>query len=406
MKKILNCAAAVIAAAAILGVQSCTSDPAAPENPGSNETPETPGTEASATIEVSDIDLWSNTAKVSVSAENIDDLKVYYGVKDSGVSHEIEAEDGVYTISAGYTASKNDAGLDIFSLVEGTGVFAGKTYVVEVFDGAPSETNLPVASEEFTTDAGDVIPNGDMSGWSKKDWIDSDEKAHKITYPNAEGETFWDSGNNAFLEQYDETGEPTLFTPLCQEENGAAMLSARMVINFVFAPGNMYTGDFDYSGFSGTANFGKVFNWTARPAALKVSYKAAVGKIDKEGSNDPEKGNYKDKQDTSRVYAVVIDWTKQHGVTSGMGTPAGMWDPATAKSLDEGAILGYAILDITADQKEFTDVEIPFVWYDTVTKPADGNYSIVISCATSKRGDYLTGCSTNQLWVDNFGFVY
>ena len=149
MKKILNCAAAVIAAAAILGVQSCTSDPAAPENPGSNETPETPGTEASATIEVSDIDLWSNTAKVSVSAENIDDLKVYYGVKDSGVSHEIEAEEGVYTISAGYTASKNDAGLDIYSLVEGTGVFADKTYVVEVFDGAPSETNLPVASKEL-----------------------------------------------------------------------------------------------------------------------------------------------------------------------------------------------------------------------------------------------------------------
>lgn len=389
MKKILNCAAAVIAAAAILGVQSCTSDPVAPENPGSNETPETPGTEASATIEVSDIDLWSNTAKVSVSAENIDDLKVYYGVKDSGVSHEIEAEGGVYTISAGYTASKNDAGLDIYSLVEGTGVFAGKTYVVEVFDGAPSETNLPVASKEFSTDAGDVIPNGDMSGWSTKG-----EKA--LPYPNAEGESFWDSGNNDMA-------------CLCQEDpdqKGVAFMSANLVLGFVFAPGNMYTGDFTMDGLMGTANFGKVFNWTARPAALKVSYKAAVGKIDKEGSNDPEKGNYKDKQDTSRVYAVVIDWTKQHGVTSGMGTPAGMWDPATAKNLDEGAILGYAILDITADQKEFTDAEIPFVWYDTVTKPAEGNYSIVISCATSKRGDYLTGCSTNRLWVDNFGFVY
>lgn len=158
MKKILNCAAAVIAAAAILGVQSCTSDPAAPENPGSNETPETPGTEASATIEVSDIDLWSNTAKVSVSAENIDDLKVYYGVKDSGVSHEIEAEEGVYTISAGYKTSQNDAGLNVSSLVEGTGVFAGRTYVVEVFDGEPSESNLPVASKEFTQEGGGRNP--------------------------------------------------------------------------------------------------------------------------------------------------------------------------------------------------------------------------------------------------------
>ena len=89
-----------------------------------------------------------------------------------------------------------------------------------------------------------------------------------------------------------------------------------------------------------------------------------------------------------------------------MGEPTGMWDPSTAASLEEGAILGYAILDITADQESFTDAEIPFVWYDTVTKPAEGNYSIVISCATSKRGDYLTGCSTNKLWVDNFEFVY
>ena len=70
----------------------------------------------------------------------------------------------------------------------------------------------------------------------------------------------WDSGNNAFLEQ--NNGEETLFTPLCRQdetEPGTARLQARMVLGFVFAPGNMFTGDFDYSGFSGTVNFGKPY---------------------------------------------------------------------------------------------------------------------------------------------------
>ena len=155
---------------------------------------------------------------------------------------------------------------------------------------------------------------------------------------------------------------------------------------------------------SGTASFGQEYDWTARPASLKVTYKANVGKIDFVGSSDDS--SLTGKQDTTRIYAVVIDWTKQHSVTSGLGTPSGMWDPSTVTSLDEGAILGYAILDITADQETFTDAEIPFVWYNTEKKPTEGNYSVVISCATSKRGDYLTGCSTNELWVDNFAWGY
>ena len=62
---------------------------------------------------------------------------------------------------------------------------------------------------------------------------------------NAEGESFWDSGNNSFLE----TPDGSFKTPLCEEdsaESGVAALSARMVLNFIFAPGNLFTGDFVY----------------------------------------------------------------------------------------------------------------------------------------------------------------
>ena len=187
---------------------------------------------------------------------------------------------------------------------------------------------------------------------------------------------------------------------------GVAYLTANMVFNSVFAPGNMYVGDFSMDGVMGTASFGKPYDWTARPAALTVRFKSSVGLIDETGANDPIGEDFKGKQDTSRIYAVVIDWTAQHGVTSGMGDPVGMWDPTTVTSLDEGAIIGYAMLDVTTTYDDFVTEEIPFVWYDTEAKPAEGNYSVVISCATSKRGDYLTGCSTNELWVDSFEWTY
>ena len=47
-----------------------------------------------------------------------------------------------------------------------------------------------------------------MSGWSKRIWLDASNGEYPITYPNPEGVKLWDSGNNAFLEQYNEDGTP------------------------------------------------------------------------------------------------------------------------------------------------------------------------------------------------------
>ena len=327
-------------------------------------------------VTLTDVNLWANTATVNIDGEA---TSVAYREKGAETWNELTAVDGAYTISPVWNDGTNDAGLTVYTLQEGTGIFAGKTYEIQV-NG--------VTATEYTAGDGDVIPNGDMSGWSVK--------SGNLPYPNAEGDSFWDSGNN-------------FIATLCSEEeegSGVALMKAGSVL--VLTPGNMFTGDFnfDMTNFSGTASFGKVYDWTARPAALKLSYKAEVGVIDQVGEKDPDGDSYKGQQDTTRIYAVVVDWSAQHAVTSGLGTPAGMWDPATANSVEEGKIIGYASLNITENQADFTDVEIPFVWYDTEAKPASGNYSIVISCATSNRGDYLTGCSTNKLWVDNFEWVY
>ena len=344
-------------------------------------------------VDESSVDLWANTAKVTVSDASAD---VTYTVqyREKGTTDWYNAEGDAtngFTLAPEYDNKTNGAEITVYTVKDGSGIYAKNTYEVRLMNG---ETE--VSTIEFTTEGGDVIPNGDMSEWSTK--------AGNLPYPNADGDSFWDSGNNSLAAMFEGI--------LCQEDSeikGVAFLKANMVLGSVFAPGNMYTGDFVMNDDgTGTANFGKVYNWTARPNALKLSYKAEVGTIDKVGPYDTEGASFNGQQDITRIYVAVIDWTKQHGVTSGMGEPYGMWDPTKTDKLDEGAIIGYASLDITQNQADFTDVEIPFEWYDTEAKPASGNYSIVISCATSNRGDYLTGCSTstNKLWVDDFEWVY
>ena len=350
-----------------------------------------------------DADLWANTATVT-TANVPDGGSVQYRIKGAADwTDAVLVEGSKYRLAPVYETSKNAAGLDVHTIKAGTGVFAATNYEVRI-----AKDGQTVDSKEFATAAGDKIPNGDMSGWSKRIWIDGSNNEYPITYPNPEGMKVWDSGNNAFLEQ--NNGEESLFTPLCRQdetEPGTARLQARMVLGFVFAPGNMFTGDFDYSGFSGTVNFGKPYAWTARPRALKVRYKAQVGKIDKVGSYDPDKDSYKDQPDRARIFVAVVNWKAQHGVTSGMTEPAGMWDPAAKTSLDEGTILGYGDLVITQTATGWVEATLPFNWYaKDAANPASAPFSLVISCATSIRGDYLTGCSTNTMQVDDFEWVY
>lgn len=350
-----------------------------------------------------DADLWANTATVT-TANVPDGGSVQYRIKGAADwTDAVLVEGSKYRLAPVYETSKNAAGLDVHTIKAGTGVFAATNYEVRI-----AKDGQTVDSKEFATAAGDKIPNGDMSGWSKRIWIDGSNNEYPITYPNPEGMKVWDSGNNAFLEQ--NNGEESLFTPLCRQdetEPGTARLQARMVLGFVFAPGNMFTGDFDYSGFSGTVNFGKPYAWTARPRALKVRYKAQVGKIDKVGSYDPDKDSYKDQPDRARIFVAVVNWKVQHGVTSGMTEPAGMWDPAAKTSLDEGTILGYGDLVITQTATGWVEATLPFNWYaKDAANPASAPFSLVISCATSIRGDYLTGCSTNTMQVDDFEWVY
>lgn len=83
------------------------------------------------------------------------------------------------------------------------------------------------------------------------------------------------------------------------------------------------------------------------------------------------------------------------------------WDPETVSSLNEGKIIGYGSAYITESHTgSMKDLALPIVYYEKTDKAPTSKYTLVISTATSYLGDYLTGCDTNKLWVDDFKWVY
>ena len=350
-----------------------------------------------------DADLWANTATVSVEALP-EGGSVQYRVKGATNWTDAELVEGSkYSLAPVWTAAKNDAEVDIYSIQAGTGVFAATTYEVRVVkDGETVDTT------EFTTAAGDKIPNGDMSGWSTTERLNLMSKPVAVAYPNAEGaEAFWDCGNN---------GITTTLCTSTEEKAGIAAPAAKLASKYmiVLAAGNLFTGDFSYASMTGTVDFGRKYAWTARPSALKLKYTATVGNIDVvRSTGDVVEGVAKDDPDNARIFVAIVDWTKPRRVVSNVNNTTGAWDPVKGPDVapEEGKIIGYGSLLIPASESDaadaaLKDTELQIYWYDKTAKPAEGNYSLVISCACNAYGDFFTGCSKNTMYVDDFEWVY
>ena len=359
-----------------------------------------------------DADLWANTASFTLSniPANATSVSVQYRIKGQTTWNDANVtanEDGSRTakISPTWTEGTNDAGLTIYTVNPETGIFAKKTYEYQLnIDGSI------IKSGEFTpaNNSGDTIENGDMEGWSTKAAPDNASKT--IPYPNVSGNTFWASGNNMYMASA--TGGKA--AKLCLQNttkagrggNSCAEMSAQKILG-VFAAGNLFTGDFTMKGSVGYAQFGQKYTYSARPVALKLKYAATINPIDKVANDAPaSKGDI----DKARIFVCIIDWNARHSVQSGTSINAKtFWDPATKYSQPEGDIIGYGSYFITTSTDDtMQELTIPINYYkktDIAPNPEE-KYTMIISCATSYLGDYLTGSYTNKLWVDDFEWVY
>lgn len=349
-----------------------------------------------------DADLWANTASFTLSNIPADATSVSVQYKKSTASDtkwqtaeitgnntkaEIKPDWGTqFTAAVDYTPNSVQP---FWRITEGTGVFANNTYDYKLtVDGTEYKG-------QFKTGNGDVIPDGNMENTNLP----------CFTQNGSESSTFWGSGNN------DQT--PSLCTQITTEGNKYAVLQSKKAV-IVLAAGNLFTGTFKYTsarlGGTGAVNFGQKYTYTARPSALQVKYRAKINAVDMNVLNGPLA---KKEQDKARIFVAIINWTSQHTVSSTYSLGGsnngcvGGWDPETTTNPGEGKIIGYGSLWLTESaETDWQNADIQIQWYDKATKPTEGNYSLIISCAANAYGDYMNGCTSNFLHIDDIQWVY
>lgn len=357
--------------------------------------------DASPKVALTSADLWANTATLALNSipSEATSVSVQYKKSTETTWQDAEVSSDKKTASikpewedktAADWTTPNTV-LAYSRIKTGTGIFADNTYDYKL---SVDETEY---TGQFTTDPGDIIPNGDME----------DSTLPCFTQDGSASTTFWGSGNNSYAKSL---CSPATFNGMGGRQ--CAKLAATMAgVSFykLLAAGNLFTGTFSKPLFTGFVNFGQGkedFTFTARPTALKVKYHAKVGIVDQNSHKGPLEKNA-NVQDKARIFVCIVDWDQRHEVTSGTSDPTGIWDPETTTNPGEGAIIGYGSLfiDQTTAGDSMVETELKINYYDKETKPSK-NYQLIISCATSAYGDYMNGCSTNEMYVDDFEWVY
>lgn len=347
-----------------------------------------------------DYDLWNNTMTLRAMVFDSHTPAVRFSLRRTRangepVSEEWQQLDGSRTGEDLYTAtfapqwneSNNEGGLSVYTPAAGSGIFANAEYAYAVtLDG------MPRGEGSFTTSTTQSIPDGGMESASLP----------CFGVEISSNSSFWASGNNSFAKT------------LCSQGTFAGMggsycakLASSSPPLVGLAAGNLLSGLFYKDGLTtGVVEFGQPYTWQARPRAMRVKYHATVGIVnnDKGYAGPPIKSG---DQDRATIYACIVDWSARHKVSSGTSAPTGAWNPTTMQSTDEGAIIGYAMLTLDGNTEgdAMLTRDIEFHFYDRTARPS-GKYAIVISCSANAYGEYMLGCTSNVLYVDDFEWVF
>ncbi len=336
------------------------------------------------------VDLWSNNGVLKACVASDDSHDVVISYRKSGATSWVDGdatlnEDGVYEaeFEPVWLESKSAGGDAIYSLT--SGFTAGNTYEYKY-----SVDGVEQSQSSFATEGVQYIPYADMESSSLTCWESSNSSSSS-----------WASGNNTFASKLCTQG-----TYSGMGGSSCAVLAGASVSLVDIAAGNLFLGQFERPSISsGKVSFGQSFEWESRPTSFKFKYAASLGTVDaKYHSGAPlSEGD----TDIARVFFAIVDWGSRHEVTSGTNAPTGVWDPESQTSVSTGNnIIGYASQYITKSTSgDMIESEITVYYYDTVNKPSK-NISIVISCATSAYGDYMTGSTSSKLYVDDFELCY
>lgn len=254
------------------------------------------------------------------------------------------------------------------------------TYVVRARSGDNIGNEVSV-----TTQATEVLPDGDMDQW----WLNG-----RIWCPWAEGGTrFWDTGNTGAATLGESNVKPSDYVP-----EGLTGKSAELKTEFKgigpigkLAAGSIYTGTYKRTdGTNGILDFGRP--WRVRPTKLRGYYQYTSGEIDK-SNNEMEV--LKGRPDTCSIYIAMTDWTAPYEIRT---------NPNNRQLFDKNAsyVIGYGQLERGSSMSSYEEFEIKIDYRSTSAIPS----YIMITCASSKYGDYFTGSTSSVLYIDQLSLDY
>ena len=352
--------------------------------------------------------LWANTATFSAVVTDNSVTNVGFKFRKAGTSEWSDVfpasqtstdESGckIYsaTSTASWTEGINRKGHTIYTPNVAHSIFAGNTYEVQMVIGEDnSEYGI---TENYTATASkQTIPYATFEDSSLSCFGASNSSA-----------PYWGSGNNTFVKT------------LCNQAEFKGMEGANCVkmaatyATVMLASGNLFTGTFSFSALamSGTVSFGVPYSWQERPSSICLKYYSDIGLVDNVSSVDGVAAKIqKTDYDEASIYVCIVDWSSKHAVKSGNIKPEGSWSPEDGgenPNVSAGKIIGYGIVYPRGKTNgdSMKDLEIPIHYYDKTAKPS-GNYTLVISAATSRYGDFSNGCQGNVMYVDNFHWGY
>ncbi len=258
-------------------------------------------------------------------------------------------------------------GVNVTAYAEG--LEAGAEYVVRLTNGV-----LTSAETRFTAGEAAQIHNMNFDSWSNGDKY----------FPNDGGYAIWDSANS--------TGIVKTTTPSDDAVKGKAARLESMY-KFMFAAGNIFTGDFIKAVISG--GVGATLDWgtpfTARPLALRGYYKYSPKTIDY-ASN--KYADMKGQTDQCQILACLTDWAAPFQVNT-----------ATEKFVDfenDPGIIAFAQFNTSEASSEYVQFTLPLVYRSNSRIPS----YLIIAGASSRYGDYFTGGKGSILFLDEFEFIY
>ena len=408
---------------------------------------------ASKTVNLSDVTVKSlklGPKGVSTYSLNINDIKKFVDADGNAVSVEVEVKSfgdseywtlfvehsdisvsvksmniwtkEVYLTAVGVEGQANGfryrvAGASGWTEVSGSEITAdGGQFTAHITDLLPETTYEFYAYTgddmtdvaRFTTDPARQFPNNSFEHFSKV----TDADYYKWYDPSCDDpesrEIWWACGNGEGKDGVAGTGALGLVLTYPdgndKVDGGWSVRCESKSLAGVLACGNLFTGRFDkykmdQNGTGGSVNYGRP--WTTRPKALRVWYKYQSGKIDIIGKLPVGDNTKIGDNDRCEIAISVGNWDyKRMGGNPESPVYVNTVNGPYYTSKSEGVIgFGHLVSDQSCD---WTQEEIPLEYKSLTECPTH----IIVTCAASYLGDYLTGSSKTKLWIDKMELVY